>query len=158
MGQLLGLFSYSYRGVFIFLLAIPVMLAAASLDLYKHHESFSSEQFGLFISWIQYRFLSLWLQLRRFSAIYKTFVCCLWNISYSPWRLYFSLLCILYSSILPIVIKYAPRTTVCLQSCILSYCIGEMPLYTRWKKLIVKLGRFKYCVAIYCWWFCLNRA
>jgi undecaprenyl-diphosphatase len=47
-GQLLGL-SRTVIVEFSFLLAIPVILAAASLDLYKHHESFSSEQFGLLL-------------------------------------------------------------------------------------------------------------
>lgn len=45
-GQILGL-SRTVIVEFSFLLAIPVMLAAASLDLYKHHNSFSSDQFGL---------------------------------------------------------------------------------------------------------------
>lgn len=45
-GQILGL-SRTVIVEFSFLLAIPVMLAAASLDLYKHHDSFSSDQFGL---------------------------------------------------------------------------------------------------------------
>ncbi len=45
-GQILGL-SRTVIVEFSFLLAIPVMLAAASLDLYKHHDSFTSDQFGL---------------------------------------------------------------------------------------------------------------
>jgi len=45
-GQILGL-SRTVIVEFSFLLAIPVMLAAASLDLYKHYDSFSSDQFGL---------------------------------------------------------------------------------------------------------------
>jgi undecaprenyl-diphosphatase len=45
-GQIMGL-SRKVIVEFSFLLAIPVMLAATALDLYKHHDSFSSEQFGL---------------------------------------------------------------------------------------------------------------
>lgn len=45
-GQILGL-SRTVIVEFSFLLAIPVMLAAVSLDLYKHHDSFTSDQFGL---------------------------------------------------------------------------------------------------------------
>lgn len=45
-GQLLGL-SRKVIVEFSFLLAIPVMCAATALDLYKHHDSFSTDQFGL---------------------------------------------------------------------------------------------------------------
>lgn len=45
-GQLVGL-SRKVVVEFSFLLAIPVMFSATALDLYKHHDSFSSEQFSL---------------------------------------------------------------------------------------------------------------
>jgi undecaprenyl-diphosphatase len=45
-GQVLGL-SRKVIVEFSFLLAIPVMVAATALDIYKGHESFSSDQLGL---------------------------------------------------------------------------------------------------------------
>lgn len=45
-GQILGL-SKKIIVEFSFLLAIPVMFAATALDIYKHHESFSANQFSL---------------------------------------------------------------------------------------------------------------
>jgi undecaprenyl-diphosphatase len=47
-GQILGL-SRKIIVEFSFLLAIPVMFAATALDLYKHHESFSANQFVLLV-------------------------------------------------------------------------------------------------------------
>lgn len=58
-GQILGL-SRTIIVEFSFLLAIPVMLAAASLDIYKHHDVFSSDQFSLlFIGFITAFFVAL---------------------------------------------------------------------------------------------------
>lgn len=91
-GQILGL-SRTVIVEFSFLLAIPVMLAAASLDLYKHHESFSSDQFGLLVVGFVTAFFVALLAI-------KTFLSYIQKHSFAVFGVYRILLAIIFAGVL----------------------------------------------------------
>jgi undecaprenyl-diphosphatase len=66
-GQILGL-SRKIIVEFSFLLAIPVMCAATALDIYKHHDSFSSGQFMLLSVGFVTAFLVALLAIKTFLS------------------------------------------------------------------------------------------
>ncbi len=66
-GQIVGL-SRKVIVEFSFLLAIPVMFAATALDLYKHHESFSSDQVTLLAVGFVTAFFVALIAIRTFLA------------------------------------------------------------------------------------------
>ncbi len=66
-GQILGL-SRKVIVEFSFLLAIPVMLAATTLDVYKNHAVFSSEQVGLLVIGFITAFLVAIVAIKTFLA------------------------------------------------------------------------------------------
>lgn len=91
-GQILGL-SRKVIVEFSFLLAIPVMCAATALDIYKHHESFSGDQFTL---------LTLGFVTAFFVAILaiKTFLSYIQKHSFSVFGIYRIILAFVFLGVL----------------------------------------------------------